>query len=77
MNDYVEYKFNENDYCKIKIPESCITFNNEKAWVMKIIPEGIKFNREQYPNANPDDFAEAVINILEKCYDVKFAKKED
>ena len=44
-------------------------------WVMKITNhEGILFNREKYPDAKPDDFALAVIEILENQFMVKFER---
>ncbi len=46
-------------------------------WVMKIVRDkGILFNRDQYPDAQPDDFAKAVIEILEKHFSVTFERKE-
>ncbi len=46
-------------------------------WVMKIVKDkGILFNRDQYPNSKPDDFALAVIEILEKHFSVTFERKE-
>lgn len=49
--------------------DSTITFHSDSNnWVMKIHREEdavkILFNREDYPNALPDDFAEAVAKIL-------------
>lgn len=44
-----------------------IVFSNSSHWVMRITSEGrIEFNREGYPEFTPDDFAKAVIDILEK-----------
>lgn len=57
--------------------EKSITFNADaNEWVMKLTPMGIFFNRDRYPNAMPDDFANAVIEILEKNFLVKFEKNE-
>lgn len=61
---------------KEKEKSSEISFNAEQSWVMKLTKEGIFFNREAYPNAKPDDFAEAVIKILENEFTVKFEKNE-
>ncbi len=61
-----------------KKPESEIEFccDTDK-WVMKICRDrGILFNREEFPYSQPDDFANAVIEILEKCFTVKFEKLE-
>lgn len=57
---------------------STITFSvSDGIWTMKIIKdEGVLFNREAFPNATPDDFALAVIEILERNFNVKFEKKE-
>lgn len=44
-------------------------------WVMKITREGIKFNEERYPGVSPDGFAQAVIDILERSFAVKFSPK--
>jgi len=53
-----------------------IVFNaNNHDWIMKLTDEGIRFNRERYPNSTVDDFALAVIEILEKQYAVKFERK--
>ncbi len=41
---------------------------DETKWVMKISEEGILFNRETYPDSTVDDFAQAVISILEESY---------
>ncbi len=43
---------------------------------MKIVRDkGIIFNREENPHANADDFAQAVIEILERSFSVKFERK--
>ena len=43
-------------------------FADDDKWVMRIIQKEngplIEFNTEEYPNALPDDFAEAVAKIL-------------
>lgn len=59
-------------------PPSQIVFSCEPGkWVMKITrDEGILFNREGFPNALPDDFALAVIEILERAFTVKFERKK-
>lgn len=65
------------DDLKIDEPiESTVTFSADPDnWVMKLTREGIFFNRERYPDSSPDDFAQAVINILENSYTVKFTKE--
>ena len=53
-----------------------ISFNaDSNKWVMKLTDKGIFFNRQAYPNAHPEDFAQAVVEILEKEFTVKFEKK--
>ncbi len=63
---------------KIEKPiDSQIIFNiSAHNWVMKITENGILFNRELYPDSTPDEFAQAVVEVLEKCYEVKFLKKQ-
>ena len=61
---------------KLDKEKSEITFDTGKVWLMKISREGIFFNREVYPEATPDDFAWAVISILEKQFKVKFEKED-
>ena len=56
-----------------------ICFNvDADTWLMKLSKEkGILFNREGYPHAKPDDFAQAVIDILEKSFNITFARKRE
>ncbi len=64
--------------CKLDLPapsQICFCPNPNK-WCMKITSDGIIFNREEYPNSKPDDFAQAVIDILEKAFTVKFERKQ-
>lgn len=47
-----------------------IIFNsdgNDENWVMKLKDGKVYFNREKWPECAPDDFAKAVIGILEKA----------
>ncbi len=59
---------------------SCMTFtSNGKDWIMKLEKRDgvtrILFNRQDYPDACPDDFAKAVVDILESSYpNVSFEK---
>jgi hypothetical protein len=56
-----------------------IIFNadsDKERWVMKLTENGILFNRERFPDAKPDDFAQAVIGILEKEFTVKFLREK-
>ena len=46
---------------------SNITFDDgHGSWVMKLENGKVFFNREHWPLAEPDEFAKAVIEILEK-----------
>lgn len=63
---------------KVAEPESSEIhfYSSQGEWVMKITREkGILFNRDKYPTAKPDDFAQAVIDILENAFTVKFERK--
>jgi len=56
--------------------EHVITFNvTATDWAIKITKEGIKFNREKFPDAMPDDFARVFIELLEREFIVKFEKR--
>lgn len=59
-------------------PPPKFTFNSggpNNTWLIEITAEGIKFNREFFPDTNPDEFAKAFIEILEKNFEVSFTKK--
>jgi hypothetical protein len=63
---------------ELSIPKPCntIIFCLNDTWIMQIKDgEGIKFNREEFPNYDIHDFANDVIEILEKKFTVKFDKK--
>lgn len=46
-------------------------------WLFEISKDkGIIFNREDYPNMCPDDFAKEFLDKLEKCFIVKFVRKD-
>ena len=53
--------------------EMCV---DSEEWIIRINPEGIFFNREKYPNATPDEFAQAFTEILEHKYTVHFERKK-
>lgn len=55
-------------------PEFTFYADHDK-WVIKINDDGIFFNHEKWPNRKPEHFAQAFIDILEKCYDVTFTKR--
>lgn len=46
-------------------------------WIIEISKNGFKFNREDYPDALPDDFAQAFVDILEKKFDVTMQKRDE
>lgn len=54
---------------KIEKPEIIVCVDSDK-WIIKIGRDGFKFNRIDYPDALPDDFAKAFVDILEKQFDV-------
>lgn len=64
-----------NELSKPVKPEILACVDNDK-WILKINPDGIFFNHDDYPNALPNDFAKAFIEILEKEYVVTFTKRE-
>lgn len=59
----------ENEPVSLKLSElvknSIIFAVSNDDWVMKITNSKISFNRDRWPDASPDDFAKAVIAILE------------
>jgi hypothetical protein len=63
--------------CNSTTPVNCeIIFNSKTdSWIMKIRKDGIIFNRESFPYANTDDFAKAIIDILEQKFEVRFTEK--
>ncbi len=58
------------------IPNEICFYAEKDKWIMKLTNKGIIFNREGYPDAKPDEFAQAVFEILEKEFSVKFEKKD-
>jgi len=55
--------------------EGYINFLVQDSWVMKITDIGIVFNRKSPIFKTSDDFAKAVINIIENEYGFKLEKK--
>lgn len=49
------------------IEDSEIIFQLDHTWVLKLTGKGIEFNREAFPEWEPDDFAEKFIEIIDKC----------
>lgn len=73
----------DQDFNLVGLPgETCITFSvvvlnedpelTERVWIMKLTPQGIRFNRENFPTLKEEDFAEKIIEILENHFNVKF-----
>ena len=69
----VEGRLPEKQPCEIVF---CPSSKDSNDWVMKLTKEGVFFNREVYSTSEPDDFAQAVIDILETCFTVNFERKE-
>ena len=44
-------------------------------WIYLVESDGIFFNRVGYPNAITNEFAQAVIEILEKKFTIKYEKE--
>jgi len=44
-------------------------------WIMKLTPEGVRFNLDDYPLLTQYGVAKTIIDILEKSFDVEFKKK--
>lgn len=58
-----------------KEPSEIEMSNGEGTWFIRITENGIKFNRDKFPDSKPDDFAKAFMEILENNFSVKFTKK--
>ena len=61
-------------------PPSCLTFipGANKPWLLKMsVENGIELNREDYPDALPDDFAKEFMEILEKVTSIRFEMNND
>jgi hypothetical protein len=43
-----------------------ITLHNEVSWVIEITKDGIRFNRENFPEWLADDFVREFIEVLER-----------
>ncbi len=64
------------DAVEIGTPNEIVFCPDPEKWIMKLTAgEGILFNREDYPESTPDDFAQAVIEILEQHFSVTFERK--
>lgn len=55
---------------------SFMSDKNEESWVMRITDGKIKFNRTKYPNVAEDEFAEAVLQILERADFIQLKERE-
>ena len=51
-----------------------IVFSNEIDWIIEFSDEGIRFNREAFPDYTPDKFAQEFLRIIEYSWDVKFIR---
>ena len=60
-----------------KIKEMIFKGFDDFDWVIKITNDGIFFNREIFKNKSPEEFAQKFIDILEKCYEVSFQKRNE
>ncbi len=66
------------DTINIKIHENPdIDFIQKKTWIMKLTSQGIKFNREEFPNLCESEFAYEIIRILESCFTIKFTNTKN
>ena len=54
-----------------------IVFQVPARWLIKIREDGIHFNREAFPDASVEDFAQAFIETLENNYEVTFEKRSE
>lgn len=53
---------------------SGILFQVQDKWIMRLTPDGIKFNRHDFPDLTENDFAEEIIKIMENNFKIKFEK---
>ena len=52
-------------------------FNTDNGkWLIKISKDGIFFNKEEFSQTTPDEFAKCFIDILEANYDTTFEKRK-
>ncbi len=72
----IEKEINREITCNIINPESKITFAIENKWFMELGVNGIRFNREEYPDCEVNDFAKDFMELMEKSYKIKFLAKE-
>ncbi len=74
----VPYNFDETIKPISKIlPISKFCFHIDGNWIIEISKEGIKFNREDFPNIDADGFAKAFCDILEMNYSFSFTKRNE
>lgn len=73
LNDDVVFTKNEKSDSK----ESQILFSPtpNKPWLMKMSPEGLIFNREDYPSLDANEFANEFISILQHLFTVEIKRK--
>lgn len=53
-----------------------IFYTDNGKWLIKINKDGIFFNKEEFPQMTPDQFAQCFIDILEASYNVTFEKRK-
>jgi len=56
--------------------EPTITFSLEDKELLYITPQGMKFNRENFSDYTPDNFAREFMYILEEHFSVTFDVKD-
>jgi hypothetical protein len=62
---------------KINPTPVCLKICLNNTWIVEFSEkDGIKFNREDFPDWKPDDFANEFIQIFEKRFNIKFIKYE-
>jgi hypothetical protein len=63
--------------CRLSEPidRKFIFTNDNNQWLIEISKDGIKFNRQVWPDFGPGEFAQAFVDILETNYEVKFTSR--
>ncbi len=78
MTDKKIVTFSPGNTCQINSnsPQKII-FSCAHKDMMTITEQSIKVHRENFPEWNPDDFANEIINILEFNYNISFERKKN
>ena len=75
FEEWIEFHGEVKELNKDPNAPHCITFCPDgENWAMEIRNDGIFFNIEGFPEWQPDDFAKAIIELLEKSFTVHFEK---